>query len=411
MNRSPWIVLGATAILTAISGVTNSGGGPPAGSVGMGTQASPGQVLGAPPGAITNSVVSLNAPTRLEWLDQEPITLKYVPPPEGSVDAPTLRGTAGVRKLGQNGDEHVAFSPFRVQSDSVARNGFTLEKPLTLDLRNDAPTVVDIVLGIPPECFFRPASFDAIFFTSLQKPANCFPLTGYVIADNSPVTAKDPTLKPEQKVLSWTALLPVSTDLERQVMSGTSAWAAAIVALALIVSWILKAPPWSVMEGAPNWDFQRSWAANIALGGGLLTALVTLASLNPIILGKSTYNFLDLWTIALLAIGPMIYAAFSWTKQGKDGPVTCSPVGCFFAASFVVLWAALMQLRLVRLLIAELRLDKTITEQVESWASRTIGTIAIVLLVYAAFSLVKTAGKHVRLEGVTATTEAHWPLL
>ena len=91
--------------LTAISGVTNSDGGPPAGSVGMGTQASPGQVLGAPPGAITNSVVSLNAPTRLEWLDQEPITLKYVPPPEGSVDAPTLRGTAGVRnsdKMGMN---------------------------------------------------------------------------------------------------------------------------------------------------------------------------------------------------------------------------------------------------------------------------------------------------------------------
>jgi hypothetical protein len=68
-------------------------------------------------------------------------------------------------------------------------------------------------------------------------------------------------------------------------------------------------------------------------------------------------------------------------------------VGLFFAASFIVLWAALMQLRLVRILIAELRLDKTITNQIESWTSVMVGAVASVLVIYATVSLVRTAEK------------------
>lgn len=96
--------------------------------------------------------------------------------------------------------------------------------------------------------------------------------------------------------------------------------------------------------------------------------------------------------------------------------MTYSPVGLFFTASFIVLWAALMQLSLVRVLISELRLDKTVTDELESWTSGTVGAIASILVVYATVSLVKTVGKQHRLKvgGKPTSAEppsAHWNLL
>jgi hypothetical protein len=417
MNRSPWILLAATALFAAVSGHTYFGGvsAPSVGSVGTGPQGTSGQIVGGSPESAKNSR-PIPTTARVEWLGSEPIVLTYVPAPAGSGETPKLRGKIGLRKVGNSKGERVSFSIFRVETDTVPRNDVVLEQPAPIVLSDGNAQLVDIVVGIQPQCFFKKASFHRLLFTSLERPTSCFPLEGYIAAYDmaiKPEEAADPNA--EQQLLSWTTPLPLSTDLEAQVMAGSTAWAAGVVALALIVCWMLGLPPWSLMDGTPNWDFSRSWAANIALGGGLMGALVTFASLNATILNKSTYSFFALWTTALLAIGPMLYVAFSWTKTSPNTPtepITCSPVGLFFAASFVVLWAALMQLRLVRILLAELRLDKTITDQIESWTSVSVGAIALVLVIYSPVSLIRTAVNQRHYLAVRGERpRAHWPLL
>lgn len=421
MNRTPWISLAATALLASVGGIGASNSAVLSqNGVFAGSSSSPIPIT-APAttsiGSHNSLTINATSPIRVEWFDAETLALKYVPPHD-NVATSALEGTLGVRKVGASKTEHLSFQSFQVQT-AIVNEPPSERKDVNLvvspiDLTDNEPKSLKIQLMLPPKCTFHPVLFNSPFiFTMLEEPPTCFPLQGLIYAEN---TTKDDSNKAnisssEGKLLSWSAPPPFSTDLQFQVLLVPAIWACSITLIALMLSWLGGVSPWSVIEGSPTWDFTQSWASNITLGGGLLAALVVFAGLNPIILRRATYSFFDLYAAALLTLGSAIFALFAWTEQSATGAVRRNRAMTFYIACCVVLWAALVQIRLVRLLVLELKLDRTLTPRIESSVGVTIEMISILLALQSLFSIVKTVRQQSARKGSNTVPAPEWPLL
>ena len=97
---------------------------------------------------------------------------------------------------------------------------------------------------------------------------------------------------------------------------------------------------------APNWDFNQSWASNIAGIGSILGIVFGASNILPssgIVAGPTALG-LSVFFGALIVLGPFTYAAFSTPNtdglKAGDAPPLEGTVLAFVGASGLALWAA-----------------------------------------------------------------------
>lgn len=134
-------------------------------------------------------------------------------------------------------------------------------------------------------------------------------------------------------------------------MIGTAGW---IVIAAAILTAIFCLARARAVDGkltyrleAPNWDFNQSWASNIA-GIGSILGIVFGASnilLSAGIVAGPTALGLSIFFGALIVLGPFTYSALSSPNtvglQAGEAPPLEGTVWAFVVASGLTLWAAL----------------------------------------------------------------------
>ena len=132
-------------------------------------------------------------------------------------------------------------------------------------------------------------------------------------------------------------------------------------------------------------DSSKSWNANVTLFFGLLNALLTFGGLpaETVILPKTSYMILSIIAIAMIGIGPLIFASIQIGGRGV--------VGALLAAGLVVLWAAYIQFGLVWLILAELVRAQVITAATNQILDYGLIAMALAMLVYATLGLKQKA--------------------
>lgn len=98
--------------------------------------------------------------------------------------------------------------------------------------------------------------------------------------------------------------------------------------------------------GPLNWSFEKSWGANVTLGGALLITLIgiTIFPDHPQLMAKSSYTLLQVLFGALVSLAPLVYNLIHQNVEVKTNNVatinTQGYVALFLIAGGLVLWAA-----------------------------------------------------------------------
>jgi hypothetical protein len=149
--------------------------------------------------------------------------------------------------------------------------------------------------------------------------------------------------------------------------------------------------------GVANWAFDKSWGANVTLGGSLLIALLGLSAFpgRPQLMTKPSYAMLQLLFGALVSLAPLVYNLIRQeTVVNNGGFPQVSVHGyviMFLMAGGLVLWAAMGQVVTLGVLAEEfLRcgvVDRTTARLLQTLA----GTLLMLLWIYGFRSLYATA--------------------
>jgi hypothetical protein len=220
----------------------------------------------------------------------------------------------------------------------------------------------------------------------------CYPLSG-VLAIHSDQTApskagaklNDPEIIPIGFVLP--ALPP--EELQSQILQ-RSLWAASIpVVIGMLLAAVKKRYPWSSVAGSPDWDFGKSWSSNVTLFLGLLAALLAFGGLpaQTTILPKNSYLIMSTIAIAMIGIGPLVYASIQRDKVVGDKPARVGILATLYLAGLVVLWAAYIQFGLVWLILVELVRANVLTVATNRILDIGLTALAVVVFVYGFLSL------------------------
>lgn len=199
------------------------------------------------------------------------------------------------------------------------------------------------------------------------------PLKGHIAivstSERGPVIK---SLKIDMRELTVPQIQPAALEVSGVI--GTGVLSIAVLLLALLFR---KDP---APKGSASWSAD-SIGANVALGSGLVTALVGLAGLPQLTAyaSRPTYGLLIAIFAAVVALGSP-----AANLLGKAGAAALS----FFAAASLVLWGAIGQLLVAFFLVLELRRAAVLAEST-TWTLLTLdvalglGVISYVLYVVA----------------------------
>jgi hypothetical protein len=176
---------------------------------------------------------------------------------------------------------------------------------------------------------------------------------------------------------------PLPSGLDTGVLVGS-------LGLALVVTLICVA---LVMRSSTNlldpmppvpFDFKNSWGANLAVGGGLITGIMTTAILSSDRYSSSSASYAVLAALfaALVPLGAALYglsrpASGAGTTQG-DGFVVS-----FLGTNLIVLWGAFGQLLLIGMFFQELRLAGVLSSVSAGLLIVTTKIVMVSLAIYA----------------------------
>jgi hypothetical protein len=157
----------------------------------------------------------------------------------------------------------------------------------------------------------------------------------------------------------------------------------------MLLAAVKKRFPWSAVAGSPDWDFGKSWSANVTLFLGLLTALLAFGGLpaQTTILPKNSYLILSTIAIAMIGIGPLVYASIQRDKTVGDQPTRVGILATLYLAGLVVLWATYIQFGLVWLILVELVRANVLTVATNGILDIGLTALAVVVFVYGFLSL------------------------
>lgn len=188
---------------------------------------------------------------------------------------------------------------------------------------------------------------------------------------------------PEQPLMSWIFIGTLSVVL--------------LVVMITAVSLRFKAIGLFHVMGSPNWSFERSWGANVTLGGALLMTLLGLTMFpdRPQLMMKASYSLLQILFGAIVSLGPLVYNLIHREVQVNVGSVPRVEVQgyviTFLIAGGLVLWAAMGQVVTMSVVTEELihggALERSVGRTLEGLA----GLLFLLLLVYGFRSLYLTA--------------------
>jgi hypothetical protein len=222
---------------------------------------------------------------------------------------------------------------------------------------------------------------------SVPGSSPCYPLTGLLVVRNSQISkaGAEKLDTPETTPISVVLLEPPAAgQLQSQVPEQTLVVAVVPVLLALIVSWVKKRSPVDPVEGDPDWDFGKSWSANVTLFVGFLNALLAFGGLpgQTLFLPKNSY-LISMIAIAMIGMGPLIFASIQRKGHGI--------LATFYAAGLIVLWAAYIQFALVWLILMELVHAEVLTAATNLTLEIALTAMALFLFVYAFLGLKQAA--------------------
>jgi hypothetical protein len=144
--------------------------------------------------------------------------------------------------------------------------------------------------------------------------------------------------------------------------------------------------------GSPNWNFQRSWAANAAIASSLLATILTLSIFpeHPQYMTKGSYSLLSSLFAALVTLAPLAYGLFHRGIQ-TAGADPQGYVATFLIAGGLVLWGALGQALTLWSLFTELVAANAIDSLVGNILQWLAAIFFLTLIVYGLTSLYTTA--------------------
>lgn len=199
-------------------------------------------------------------------------------------------------------------------------------------------------------------------------------------------TQKAPDLEiriPEQPLMDW-------------IFVGTLSVAVAVVLLTALLLRLGNKPLFHVMGGV-NWSFERSWGANVTLGGALLMTLLGLTMFpdRPHLMTKASYSLLQILFGAIVALAPLVYNLIRREVQVNSGG---SPkvevqgyVITFLIAGGLVLWAAMGQVVTLSVVTEEFIFGGALEKSAGRTLQGLAGLLFLLLLVYGFRSLYLTA--------------------
>jgi hypothetical protein len=105
------------------------------------------------------------------------------------------------------------------------------------------------------------------------------------------------------------------------------------------------------LKSDPKWNPTASWASNVGVAGGIITALAAVAvpSDQTLILTRPAYTFLAAIFLAITALAPTMYAFLARTESGQ----TTSSAAVILPSAFT-LWGAFGQVLIAAALFLEL---------------------------------------------------------
>jgi hypothetical protein len=154
--------------------------------------------------------------------------------------------------------------------------------------------------------------------------------------------------------------------------------------------------------GTPTWDFGQSWAANLTVIGGALTALLSFTGLpdQGQLMTRTAYLCLGVLFTAMLVLAPPLFnflrRPISVAIPDPENPLNTTGlrfqgfVGGFLTATFVLLWGVFGQLITLGILFAELEASDFISNNAMFLLESVLTLLVVALLVYAPVSSTAT---------------------
>ena len=140
------------------------------------------------------------------------------------------------------------------------------------------------------------------------------------------------------------------------------------------------------MPEGPTWDFNRSWASNVALAAGVasLAGLLTLLPQSSA-QNKATLTLLSVTMAALSGLAPAVYV---FLRSGPD--YSHGSIATFLVSGCLSLWAAFGQLGLQIVILERLRIIVA-AEIVTRTCQVIIGLVVVLLGRYGLTTMLATA--------------------
>jgi hypothetical protein len=161
--------------------------------------------------------------------------------------------------------------------------------------------------------------------------------------------------------------------------------------------------------GDATWDFQKSWASNLTVVGGILGAIVSSGALPEA--KSATFAGLSLFFAVLALVAPFVYAATR--RPVGTPPIYEGRVWSYLLSSTFTLWATFGQLATSYVLFRELRTAASLPDFAPWLLLAVTAASAALLVVYATNSITWTLDEqeHSDAEVRGAARASGWSLL
>jgi hypothetical protein len=250
-----------------------------------------------------------------------------------------------------------------------------------------------------PQIFLDPESLSpgevrAVTIRIVGLKPGVLPMSGQIVVQNADVVQGLPAFR------------TVRLTRSRWTIASVLFWGSLAVAVlvSLIVGGLLRVHLGSHM-GSPTWDFTKSWASNITLGGAIAIPAVVFATFpeQTQFVNKTGYTVLGLFFGALSAAAPLFYKCVPFDPKSSSSDTDTSEsdgiVFMFLIASGLTLWGACAQVATLCLILGEIFLSRSISADVLVGALVFLGLTILCLSVYAAITMYRTVGAQIGDKG------------
>jgi hypothetical protein len=296
----------------------------------------------------------------------------------------------------REGENYVAYLPLRNASQQT--------QCVRVDARVQSSGGAELQVAVKPEMPFQIEPSGAkvqrveLVFTKPRPESAPGPGSGFlrVYADNPGSLDKNTcTLTATPKFSDLEIRVP-EEPLMGWIFIGTLLITVVVVGITALSLHRRKIRLFHVM-GSVNWSFEKSWGANVTLGGALLMTLIGLTMFpdRPHLMTKASYSLLQVLFGALVSLAPLVYNLIRREVQVNSGGIPRVEVQgyvfTFLIAGGLVLWAAMGQVATLATVSEEFVSGGALDQASGRTLQGLAALLFVLLLVYGFRSLYMTA--------------------